>query len=252
MLVWTGERIAPAAAIGSAVQVRIADRAHVLGLLRDPQVHFGDAYSAGRIEIEGDLVKFMEIVYRGFRPSSAADSIAPSDRAAGCTGRGAIRSPVRATTSIVTTISATSSMPCGWARPWPIPVPTIRRAEATLEQAQIAKMDHVCRKLRLGAGDSVVEAGCGWGSLALHMASRYGAKVRAFNISSEQIEYARERAREQGLEDRVEFIEDDYRNITGRYDVFVSVGMLEHVGRENYAELGASWRGARSTPKGAD
>jgi cyclopropane fatty-acyl-phospholipid synthase-like methyltransferase len=72
--------------------------------------------------------------------------------------------------------------------------------QATLEQAQTAKMDHVCRKLRLGAADSLVEAGCGWGSLALHMASRYGAKVRAFNISREQLEFARWRAREQGLE----------------------------------------------------
>jgi len=111
-------------------------------------------------------------------------------------------------------------------------------AQATLEQAQIAKMEHVCRKLRLGAADSVVEAGCGWGSLALHMAARYGAKVRAFNISKEQIDFARRRAREQGLEGRVEFIEDDYRNISGSYDVFVSVGMLEHVGREHYPELG--------------
>jgi cyclopropane-fatty-acyl-phospholipid synthase len=99
-------------------------------------------------------------------------------------------------------------------------------------------MDHICRKLRLQAGDTVVEAGCGWGSLALHMAGRYGARVRAFNISGQQIQYARARAREQGLEQQVEFIEDDYRNISGSYDVFASVGMLEHVGRENYAELG--------------
>jgi cyclopropane-fatty-acyl-phospholipid synthase len=111
-------------------------------------------------------------------------------------------------------------------------------AQATLEQAQVAKMDHVCRKLRLSAADSVVEAGCGWGSLALHIAGRYGAKVRAFNISKEQLEFARRRAREQGMESRVEFIEDDYRNISGSYDAFVSVGMLEHVGRENYPELG--------------
>jgi cyclopropane-fatty-acyl-phospholipid synthase len=119
-------------------------------------------------------------------------------------------------------------------------------AEATLEQAQVAKMDHVCRKLRLRAGDSVVEAGCGWGSLALHMASRYGAKVRAFNISGEQIRYARQRAKDLGLDGRVEYVEDDYRNITGRYDVFVSVGMLEHVGRENYPELGRVVRNALS------
>ena len=111
-------------------------------------------------------------------------------------------------------------------------------AQATLEQAQAAKMEHVCRKLRLSAADTVVEAGCGWGSLALHMARRHGAKVRAFNISKEQLDFARRRARNEGLEGRVEFVEDDYRNITGSYDVFVSVGMLEHVGREHYPELG--------------
>jgi cyclopropane-fatty-acyl-phospholipid synthase len=84
----------------------------------------------------------------------------------------------------------------------------------------------------------VVEAGCGWGALALHMARQHGVSVRAFNISREQITYARELARAQGLAERVEFIEDDYRNVAGQYDAFVSVGMLEHVGREHYRELG--------------
>jgi cyclopropane-fatty-acyl-phospholipid synthase len=99
-------------------------------------------------------------------------------------------------------------------------------------------MDHVCRKLRLRPGETVVEAGCGWGALALHMATRYGAQVKAFNISREQIAYARSRARALDVEWRVEFIEDDYRNINSRYDAFVSVGMLEHVGRDHYDELG--------------
>ena len=72
---------------------------------------------------------------------------------------------------------------------------------ATLDEAQVAKMDHVCRKLRLQAGESVVEAGCGWGTLALHMARHYGVRVRAFNISHEQIAYARERAAREGLGD---------------------------------------------------
>jgi cyclopropane-fatty-acyl-phospholipid synthase len=114
---------------------------------------------------------------------------------------------------------------------------------ATLDQAQIAKMDHVARKVRLNRGERVVEAGCGWGTLALHMARRYGVKVRAFNISREQIEYARERAKAAGLANEVEYVEDDYRNITGHYDKFVSVGMLEHVGAENFDELGHVIRG---------
>ena len=110
--------------------------------------------------------------------------------------------------------------------------------EASLEEAQQAKFDLVCRKLWLRPGETVVEAGCGWGSLAMYMAEHYGVKVKAFNISHEQIRVAREMAKQKGLSCMVEFVEDDYRNITGSYDAFVSVGMLEHVGREHYPELG--------------
>ena len=70
------------------------------------------------------------------------------------------------------------------------------------------------------------------------MARHFGVRVRAFNISHEQIAYARQRAEALGLASRVEFIEDDYRNMTGRFDAFVSVGMLEHVGPDHYHELG--------------
>jgi cyclopropane-fatty-acyl-phospholipid synthase len=111
--------------------------------------------------------------------------------------------------------------------------------EAGLEEAQIAKMEHVCRKLRLRPGEDVVEAGCGWGAFALHMARHHGVRVRAYNVSHEQVRHAQERARSEGLADRVEFIEGDYREARGPADVFVSLGMLEHVGRENYPVLGA-------------
>src|SRR6185503_18485386 len=110
--------------------------------------------------------------------------------------------------------------------------------QMTLEAAQHAKFDLVSRKLRLQPGESVVEAGCGWGSLAIHMARNYGVKVRAFNISHEQIAFARDKAQREGLGSSVEFVEDDYRNVSGKYDAFVSVGMLEHVGVENYVGLG--------------
>jgi cyclopropane-fatty-acyl-phospholipid synthase len=109
----------------------------------------------------------------------------------------------------------------------------------TLEAAQLAKMEHICRKLRLKPGETVIEAGCGWGSLARYMALNHGVKVRAFNISHEQIAYAKARADAEGLTGRVEYVEDDYRNIRGSCDVFVSVGMLEHVGVKHYQELGA-------------
>ncbi|MFQ6004948.1 MAG: class I SAM-dependent methyltransferase [Woeseia sp.] len=110
--------------------------------------------------------------------------------------------------------------------------------EATLAEAQFAKLDHVCRKLDLKPGQQVIEAGCGWGALAMHMAEHYGVKVKAYNNSHEQVAYARKKAAARGLDDRVEFVEDDYRTISDECDVFVSIGMLEHVGRRNYHALG--------------
>jgi cyclopropane-fatty-acyl-phospholipid synthase len=112
----------------------------------------------------------------------------------------------------------------------------------TIEQAQQAKMHHVCRKLQLKPGETVVEAGSGWGGFALFMAENYGVRVRTFNISKEQIASAREWAKQRGLDHQVEFVEDDYRNATGKYDAFVSIGMLEHVGVGNYPQLGALMR----------
>jgi cyclopropane-fatty-acyl-phospholipid synthase len=99
-------------------------------------------------------------------------------------------------------------------------------------------MDLVCRKLHLQPGERVIEAGCGWGSLAMHMARHYGVHVRACNISTEQIAYARKRARAEGIDHHLEFIEDDYRNLRGPCDVFVSVGMLEHVGQPDLPTMG--------------
>lgn len=110
--------------------------------------------------------------------------------------------------------------------------------DATLEQAQRAKMEYIGRKLGLHPGETVVEAGCGWGSFALFLARRFGVRVRAWNISAEQVKYARQQAREAGLDRHVDFIEDDYRSIAGRADAFVSLGMLEHVGPAHYRDLG--------------
>ena len=99
-------------------------------------------------------------------------------------------------------------------------------------------MDYVCRKVRLKPGERVVETGCGWGALARHMTRRYGVSVTAYNISREQVAEANRRAKAEGLEGQVIYVEDDYRNIRGEFDVFVSVGMLEHVGKAHYGKLG--------------
>lgn len=106
--------------------------------------------------------------------------------------------------------------------------------EQSLEDAQISKMEYVCRKLELKPGETLLETGSGWGGFAVYAAKNYGVKIKSYNISHEQVEYARQWAARETLEDRIEFLEDDYRNVKGTYDKFASIGMLEHVGKDNY------------------
>jgi cyclopropane-fatty-acyl-phospholipid synthase len=232
---WNGERVS--ATTQPVATLKVSDRATFLKLCADPDLQFGDGYSEGRITVEGDLKALIEDLYRGAETGQGSVTLArrlastlhrrPSNTLLG--SRDNIHHHYDIGNEFYSLwLGSTMAYTCAY-----FPTP-----EATLDEAQVAKMDHVCRKVQLKPDDLVVEAGCGWGGLALHMARRFGARVRAFNISHEQILYARERAKEQGLSDRVEFVEDDYRNIGGSYDVFMSVGMLEHVGVENYPELG--------------
>jgi cyclopropane-fatty-acyl-phospholipid synthase len=104
------------------------------------------------------------------------------------------------------------------------------RPGASLREAQEDKLERVCRKLALGPGDHVLEIGSGWGSFALHAASRFGCRVTTTTISREQHEVAARRVREAGLEDRVTVLLEDYRDLRGRYDKLVSIEMIEAVG----------------------
>jgi cyclopropane-fatty-acyl-phospholipid synthase len=103
--------------------------------------------------------------------------------------------------------------------------------EETLEQAQERKLDLICRKLRLRAGERLLDIGCGWGSLVLHAAEHYGVRATGVTLSEPQAELARERLREAELVDRCEIRVADYREVgDGPYDKVASVGMYEHVG----------------------
>jgi cyclopropane-fatty-acyl-phospholipid synthase len=213
--------------------VRYNDRGALWQCLVNPGLHFGDLYSAGRISVHGDLMAVLDEAY------SYLDKLKVNNRL------------LRSARAIAPDLSESRQnihhhydlgndfyklwLDRDWMQYTCAYYPA---AAMTIEQAQAAKLHHVARKLRLKAGERVVEAGSGWGGLAVFMARHYGVKIRSFNISKEQIAYSREWAEREGLSDLVEFVEDDFRNISGTYDAFVSVGMLEHVGPGNYAGMG--------------
>ncbi|MGH2884093.1 MAG: class I SAM-dependent methyltransferase, partial [Solirubrobacteraceae bacterium] len=108
--------------------------------------------------------------------------------------------------------------------------------EDTLEAAQERKLDLICRKLQLREGGRLLDIGCGWGSLIIHAAARYGVRAVGVTLSEPQAELARERAAAAGLHDPVEVRVQDYREIAdGPFDKIASVGMYEHVGRAELA-----------------
>lgn len=215
------------------VTLRFNDRGALWKTLANPGLHFGDLYSAGRIAVHGDLMVVLDEAYRYLDKLKASSRLLRSAR---------LIAPdlSESRENIHHHYDLGNDFYRLWLdRDWMQYTCAYYPEESmTIEQAQTAKLHHVSRKLRLRAGETVVEAGGGWGGLAVFMAKHYGVKIRSFNISREQIAYSREWAKREGLSDRVEFVEDDFRNITGRYDVFVSVGMLEHVGPGNYPQMG--------------
>lgn len=234
---WDGVEVTPSCENPVAVMV-YCDRGALFKTVVDPELHWGDLYCTGRVEFEGDMAEFMRAIYLGIRDKDKVSLIRKTVLWLG--HRSIFNSYDKAKENIYHHYDIGNDFYKLW----------LDREEMqytcayfpyegmALEEAQIAKLHHVCRKLDLKPGDTVVEAGCGWGGLARFMAKHYGVSVTAYNISKQQIKYARQSAEEEGLSDQIEYVLDDYRKIRGRFDAFVSVGMLEHVAIHDYQELG--------------
>ncbi|QFT20997.1 Cyclopropane-fatty-acyl-phospholipid synthase [Pseudomonas sp. THAF187a] len=104
------------------------------------------------------------------------------------------------------------------------------RGDDSLQQAQLNKLQRICEKLALQPSDHLLEIGTGWGSMAIYAASQYGCRVTTTTLSREQYAYTERRIREQGLEDRITLLLEDYRDLVGQYDKLVSIEMIEAVG----------------------
>ena len=235
---WGTQEVTPSGAT-PRYRLRVADRAALYELMTNPNLAFGDLYSEGRLEMDGHMPDLLTDLYRSldraYEKLPLFLRMLWRDQAPRSTSLKAAKDNIHHHYDLGNDFyrlwldQAQMQYTCAY----------YEEPGITLEQAQLAKLELVCRKLQLQPGETVVEAGCGWGGLARYMAKHYGVKVRAFNISEEQVSFAREKAKEEGLENQVEYVLDDYRNISGEYDRFVSVGMLEHVGTDYYPDLAA-------------
>ena len=111
---------------------------------------------------------------------------------------------------------------------------TFEHPRQSLHDAQVARLDLICTKLDLKPTDHLLEIGSGWGGLALHAAQRFGCHVTTTTISKEQWRHTRDRVREAGLEDRIDVLCTDYRDLSGSYDKLVSIEMVEAIGHQYY------------------
>jgi cyclopropane-fatty-acyl-phospholipid synthase len=233
---WNGDEFRMTAALPVAC-MELCKRRAVLRLLLSPSMGFGEGFSNGLIKIHGDLRAFANEVTAAMTRHREGRYYGPKIRS--------MLSAIHSNTLLRSWRNVHHHYDLGneFYKLWldermVYTCAYFDKPDATLADAQVAKLEHVCRKLKLQPGQTVVEAGCGWGALALHMAEHYGVNVTAYNNSSEQLALARQVAAVKGLEDRVKFVEADYRSIDTRCDVFVSVGMLEHVGLGNFRTLG--------------
>ena len=265
--VWDGSAAGPAD--GPVVVLR--DPAALRRLLRHPgELGAAQAYVTGELDVEGDLGGLLDRVRevgtaRGLGRASALSlakalpalaslarelgvlGTAPAPPASQAHLRGRRHSPSRDRSAIhhhydlsndfyELVLDPHLAYSCAWWDGAP---------GRTLEQAQAAKLDMVCRKLGLTGGSRLLDVGCGWGSLSLYAGERFGARVTGVTIAAEQKAFIDRRIRERGLEERVEIRLQDYRDLTdGPYDAVASLEMGEHVGQDHYPAYVRALRGA--------
>ncbi|MEU6807226.1 cyclopropane-fatty-acyl-phospholipid synthase family protein [Streptomyces neyagawaensis] len=259
---WDGSETGPA----DAPVVVVRSRRALRRLLWQPgELGLAQAYVTGELDIEGDLAHGLRTVWAAHRelrlrpprlsPADRARAVAtavrlgalgprPSAPASQARLRGGLHSRARDRAAIshhydlsndfyALLLDETMAYSCGY---W-----AAEHAEFGPADAQRAKLELICRKLALAPGARLLDIGCGWGSLTLHAAQRYGVRVTAVTLAREQAAYVRERVRECGLTDLVDVVRQDYRDIEGvHYDAVATVEMGEHVGDAEYPAFTAA------------
>ncbi|MDD4975011.1 MAG: cyclopropane-fatty-acyl-phospholipid synthase [Bacteriovorax sp.] len=208
-------------------------------LLLNPDLYLGEAYMNGEITIEeGSIADFLEVVLKNV--PSQGGFVTPTTSALNafdfCIKRfRQINTPLKSRENVGHHYDLSSDLyKLFLDQEWQYSCGYYSSGSETLEEAQKSKMQYILTKLLINKDHHVLDIGCGWGGLARYIARETGARVTGITLSREQLDYAENKTREEGLSHLVKFKLCDYRNLKGVYDRIVSVGMFEHVGVDCY------------------
>lgn len=200
-------------------------------IIADPSLALGEAYMHKQLEVEGDLEKVIESLYKNLDSFLSKNSI--NTKFLKKVSNNIKKSKENAqyhydigNDFYKLWLDDTMTYSCGY----------FASATDTLTQAQKNKVNYILKKLNLRKGQTLLDIGCGWGELIIAAARKYQVKVLGITLSSEQFSKVKERIEDEGLQDWVEVKLLDYRDLVGKFDRIVSVGMIEHVGKDHLQE----------------
>jgi cyclopropane-fatty-acyl-phospholipid synthase len=244
---WDGTEV-PGTAPGPRFNVR-SPRAAAFALTAPGELGIGRAYVSGEIEVD-DLDAAVDLV-REWQPPRLDRKAKAKLALAAVQAAGVTKPPPRPTAELVpegrryTLLRDRRSVRHHYDLPpeffalfldasMTYSCAIFSRGATTLEEAQVAKLELVCTKLGLKAGERLLDVGCGWGSFARHAARHHGVHVTGITLSPPQAEIARARAAEEGLADQIDIRVQDWRDLAGeQFDAIASIGMVEHVGEDS-------------------
>jgi cyclopropane-fatty-acyl-phospholipid synthase len=227
VVLWDGREVALSES--PRVTLRLKGARAAAALAKPTLLSLAEAYIEGEAELEGDVreaIRTAEALSRTQSAETFRDTGPTNARRTRHADREAIRHHYDVSNEFYALwLDPRMVYSCAY----------FRSEDDTLEAAQVAKLDHICRKLRLRPGDRFLDIGCGWGALAMRAAQTYGVDATGITLSENQFRLATERIRAAGLQDRCRVLLQDYREHPGEefYDKIASVGMFEHVGLRN-------------------
>ena len=222
---------------GTPVHLRITDAGLMKRLMQNPELALGEGYMEGGLTVDDDdLTGFLRLISRNVRKNGSGRFSAAAAGARTGLRRIAQHNPLSVARRNVEVhydlptelyklfLDRNLQYTCGY----------FREPDMDIDAAQIAKMDHIGKKLLIEPGMRVLDIGSGWGGLSIHLAKKFGAQVTGVTLSKEQLAEAERRAEAAGVADKTDFRLMDYRHLDETFDRVVVVGMMEHVGQPQY------------------